>query len=74
MAPPPQCSGLYIGDLVCIVIFSFGVNTVSLSRTWACHTTWRGHNKFSDSPNLERPPIDAIAQYPPVRTVFIFFL
>ena len=28
MGPPPQCSGLYIGDLVCIVIFSFGVTAV----------------------------------------------
>ena len=31
MGPPPQCSGLYIGDLVCIVIFFIWVNTVSLS-------------------------------------------
>ena len=47
MGPPPQCSRLYIGDLVCIVIFFIWVNTVSLSRSWACHTAWRGHNTQS---------------------------
>ena len=42
--PPPQCSGLYIGELMCIVIFSFGVTTISLFWSWACRTTGRGHN------------------------------
>ena len=42
MGPPPQCSGLYIGELVCIVIFSFGVDTLSLCLSLGVPHCWAG--------------------------------
>ena len=38
-------AGIYIGCLMCIVIFSFGdCCRLPSSRSWACRTVWRGHN------------------------------
>ena len=52
MGPPPQCSGLYLVIGVHCNSFLWGLIHRLLVRSWACHTTCRGHNIYTHCMNI----------------------
>ena len=69
MGPPPQCSGLYLVIGVnCNFSFLWGIHSSPCLKTWACHTTGRGHNTWTlhalCAHNVDRALIRLFALFP----------